>query len=135
MRRTHKDHSDIPKNKLPKIPKLDLILYHWSPTTNRVSINHNGLMINKLSLQGQWRPPYIALADDPWLAWYLSGRLWPKIKNWDLWMCHFPSQTSFDHYECITDTFKDTGRYYIKEYRVYTRIFKRDLTYLATRTQ
>lgn len=135
MRRTRTDHSGLPKNLLPAIPPLDLVLYHWSPTANRKSINRVGLDIGKRSLQGMWRPPYVCFSDDPYLAWVLSGRLWPEIKLWDLWMCHFPSQTSFDHYECITDTFVNTGRHYIKEYRVYTRVFKRDLTYIATRSQ
>jgi len=135
MRRTRKDLTDAPRNNLPKLPKLDLIFYHWSPTRNRNSINKYGLRIDCKTLQGDWRPPFVCFSDDPQLAWVLSGRMWPDIHEWDLWMCHVPTQTSFDHYEIITDTFRDTGRYYIKEYRVYTRIYKRDLTYLATRTQ
>ncbi len=113
---------------------MDLVIFHWTPTINRASINKIGLVTNKLSLQGEWRPPYIAFSDDPFLAWYLSGKMFPRIKSWDLWMCHMPSQTSFIHYEIITDTFIDSGRHYVKEYRIYSRVFKRDLTYLATRT-
>lgn len=135
MKRTRKDDSGLPKNKLPPVPDLEIILYHWSPTKNRNSIKKNGLLTHRLTLQGIWRPPYIAFSDDPWLAWSLSGRMYPEIKSWDLWMCYLPSQTSFDGYEIITDTFPDTGRHFVKEYRIYTRVFKRDLKFLATRTQ
>lgn len=135
MRRIRTDHSGTPKNKLPKVPELDLIIYHWSPTSNRASINKIGLDINRKTLQGVWRPPYVCFSDDPKLAWYLSGRLWPEINSWDLWMCHVSSQNSFDHYEVITDTYVDSGRHYIKEYRVYSRIYKRDLYYLGTKTK
>lgn len=135
MRRTRKDHSGVPKPKLPPVPKRDLILYHWSPTLNRNNIERRGLEPGRASLQGDWKPPYVCFSDDPWLAWILSGRMWPHLSLWDLWMCNFEHQTSFDHYEIITDTYPDTGRHFTKEYRIYTRVYKRDLIYLATRTQ
>lgn len=133
-RRTIKDQ-DEPENKLPKLPELELCLYHWSPTENRDRIIRNGLKPGSLSLQGDWRPPYVCFSDDPYLAWVLSGDMWPSIHFWDLWMCHYPSQTSFDHHEVILDTYRDSGRKYVKEYRVYKRVYKRDLIYLATREQ
>jgi hypothetical protein len=120
---------------LPPVPEPDLFLYHWSPTANRASINRIGLDIGRRTLQGEWRPPYVCFSDDPVLAWGLSGRMWPEIKSWDLWVCNLRAQDSFDHYEVITDTYPSTGRTFIKEYRIYTRVFKRDLKYLATRTQ
>lgn len=135
MRRTRKDHSGLPRNKLPPVPKLDLLLFHWSPVTNRDSINRIGLVPYKRTLQGEWRPPYVCFSDDPILAWVLSGQMWPGIKRWDLWMCNFEGQTSFDHYEIVTDTFVNTGRHYIKEYRIYTRVYKRDLHWIGARTQ
>ncbi len=135
MRKTRKDVSGLPKDKLPPYPELDLVLYHWSPTSNRSSINKYGLLTHRLTLQGEWRPPFISFSDDPFLAWIMSGQMWPRINNWDLWMCHDPSQTSYKHLEVITDTYVDTGRHYIKEYRVYTRVYKRDLIYIATRIQ
>lgn len=135
MRRSRIDHSGTPKNKLPPVPPLDLVLYHWSPTRNRKSIERRGLDVGVRSLQGDWRPPYVCFSDDPQLAWILSGQMWPEVESWDLWLCHFNNQTSFDHYEIITDTFVDSGRHYVKEYRIYTRVFKRDLVYVATRTQ
>jgi hypothetical protein len=131
MRRTIKDHRV--GNNLPPAPELDLCLYHWTPTRNRQQIQKIGLVPGKKTLQGDWRPPYVCFSDEPLLAWQLSGRMYPDISSWDLWMCYFPSQTSFNHYEIILDTFIDTGRHYVKEYRIYTRIFKRDLKYVATR--
>lgn len=133
MKRTRIDHSGAPKSKLPPVPKRDLLLYHWSPKTNRKGILRVGLDVGKLSLQGDWKPPYVCFSDDPMLAWVLSGRMWPEIQAWDLWMCNMNTQTSFEGYEIITDTFFDTGRHYTKEYRVYSRVYKRDLVYLATR--
>ncbi len=135
MKTTIKDDSGKAKTNYPAVPKLDLCLFHWSPTKNRNSIKRRGLDIKQLSLQGDWRPPYVAFSDDPWLAWSLSGDMFPEISPWDLWMCHMPSQTSFDHYEIILDTYQSSGRHFVKEYRVYTRVYKRDLIYLATRTQ
>ena len=136
MRRTRKDHSGLPKDKLPPVPKSDLIFYHWSPTAKRPSILRTGLETGKRSLQGNWKPPYVCFSDDPWLAWILSGRMWPnRYLRWDLWLCNVEMQTSFDHYEIITDTTIDTGRPFIKEYRVYTRVYKRDLIYIATREE
>ena len=119
--------------KLPRTPKPDLLLYHWSPSTNREGINKRGLDVGKKTLQGDWRPPYVCLADDPYLAWILSGRMFPDIESWDLWMVNDDAQTSYDHYELILDTFPNTGRHYIKEYRIYTRIYKRDVLYIATK--
>ena len=135
MRTTVKDHSGEKRDRRPKVPESDRLLYHWSPTENRNSIKRHGLKPLRPSLDGSWKPPYVCFADDPQLAWVLSGRMWPDIPSWDLWMCNVRCQTSFEHYEIITDTFIDTGRHYIKEYRVYTRIYKRDLFYVATRAQ
>lgn len=135
MRKTRKDHSGAPKTNLPAVPELDLILYHWSPAKNRKNITLRGLVPGCKTLQGDWKPPYVCFSDDPWLAWVLSGNMWPDIKEWDLWMLHFPTQTSVDHYEIITDTYRDSGRHYVKEYRIYSRVFKRDLIYLGSRTQ
>lgn len=133
MKRTRKDVSGQPKNKLPPVPERDFILYHWSPTKNRGQITKYGLRIHRKTLQGLWRPPYVCMSDEPRLAWFLSGRMWPEIESWDLWMCYADDQTSFDGYEIITDTYKDSGRHFIKEYRIYTRVFKRDLHYLGSR--
>lgn len=135
MKTTIKDHSSFGNSNLPEVPPLDINLFHWSPSRNRNRIRHDGLKTGVKSLQGDWRPPYVCFSDDPILAWYLSGEMWPDIKEWDLWMCHVPSQTSFDHWEIILDTYYQTGRHYVKEYRIYTRVFKRDLHYVGSRSQ
>lgn len=83
------------------------------------------------SLQGDWRPPHICFSDEPRLAWILSGFMHSEeIKEWDLWMVF-----SYDaeEWEAIIDTFHDTGRKYVKEYRVYHRIFKKDVHYIGSR--
>lgn len=134
MRKTHRDISpDKPKNKLPSVPKRDLILFHWSPSGNRERINRRGLDVNQRSLDGQWRPPYVCFSDDPFLAWHLSGNMWPEFNSWDLWAVNMGTQDSVDHYEIITDTYTDTGRRFVKEYRIYKRVYKRDVKYIGTR--
>lgn len=135
MQIKRKDDSGAPANNLPPVPVLDLVLYHWSPSSNRRSIEKVGLTPGRKTLQGDWRPPYVAFSDEPRLAWFLSGRMWPSIRSWDLWMVYHEFQTSYDGLELITDTYPDTGRTFTKEYRIYTRIFKRDLSYIGTRTQ
>lgn len=130
MRRRVKDLSGL---NIKTVPNPEAILYHWSPTSNRNSINRYGLMPDKKSRSGDWQPPYICFSDDPMLAWRLSGATDDGIESWDLWMCYLDAQTSFDNYEVLTDTFADTGRHHIQEYRVYTRVYKRDLRYLGTR--
>jgi hypothetical protein len=136
MRRTLKQHCDCEmRHRLSDLPPTELCLYHWTPSTNRNRISRYGLMPGSRSLQHGWRPPYVCLGDDPYLAWALSGDMWPDIHSWDLWMVNTCHQDSIPGWEVILDTYPDTGRHYIKEYRIYYRIFKRDLHYLATRTQ
>ena len=60
--------------------------------------------------------------------------MYPDIEEWDLWMCHMAHQTSFEGYEIITDTYFNTGRTFVKEYRIYKRVYKRDLIYVGSRT-
>lgn len=134
VRRKRTDHSGAPKNNLPAVPKLEIVLYHWTPSRNRDRIQKEGLCPGRLSLQGYWRPPYVCFSDEPNLAWHLSGRMYPEIEEWDLWMCRLDAQTSFDGYEIITDTYRDTGRTFVKEYRIYQRVYKRDLIYVGSRS-
>ncbi|NOQ62718.1 hypothetical protein [Mycolicibacterium fortuitum] len=103
----------------------DFALYHWAPTTRRRQINHYGLRPGSLSSDRLWKPPYICLADSPLLAWNLIGRYRPHIHEWDLW---WTSGSAVGHYETIPF---DDGE--IREYRVYHRIFKRDLWMVGTR--
>lgn len=136
MRRKVKDDSGQGLNRLPDVPQRDLILFHWSPSTNRSRINRYGLTPGRKTLQGLWRPPYVCFSDDPYLAWILSGRMWPEIPEWDLWMYNMDGRSyELNGYEIILDTYKNSERRYIKEYRIYQRIYKRDLVLLATRSQ
>lgn len=109
----------------------DLNLYHWSPTSRRGQIQRLGLVPGKPSLQGDWRPPYVCFADDARLAWALSGAIHPEVPEWDLWQV-YPQDA--DRWEAIFDTYISSGRHYIKEYRVYHRIFKRHVHYIGSRT-
>lgn len=109
----------------------DLNFYHWSPRTRRNQILRYGLVPGKPSLQGQWRPPYICFADDVNLAWTLSGANHPHIDEWDLWQVYADDA---ERWEVILDTYYQTGRHYVKEYRVYHRIYKRHVHYVASRT-
>ncbi|MBU8830843.1 hypothetical protein [Mycolicibacterium goodii] len=100
-------------------------LYHWAPTARRGQINRYGLRPGSLSSDRLWKPPYICLADGPLQAWRLIGRFRPLIHEWDLW---WTTSTAVAGYEVIPD---DNGD--VREYRVYERIFKRDLWMVGTR--
>lgn len=106
-------------------------LYHWSPTTRRGQINRRGLVPGSLSTDRLWRPPFVCFADSPSLAWALSGMTGrgPEVASWDLWM------TWSDVPSGMEAILFDDDRSRVKEYRVYERIYKRDLWYVATRTQ
>lgn len=88
-------------------------------------------MPGSLSRCRQWRPPYVCLSDSPPLAWALSGQLDPEPKHWDLWMVWASRLTGYEQIP-FDDGGPRSGD--IKEYRVYHRIYKRDLWYVATRT-
>lgn len=77
-----------------------------------------------------WRPPCTCWADDPHLAWILSGRLHPEITSWDLWQTYSDVLSGA---ELLVDYSPGRQGHYAKEYRVYERIFKRDLWLVATR--
>ena len=111
-------------------PYYELCFYHWSPRERRRSIERLGLVPGKLSRDHFWRPPYVAFCDEPVLAWQLSGKMDDSFVTWDLWMV-FACDTG--SYEVIYDTFPGGGTY-VKEYRVYRRIYKRDVIWVAERT-
>ena len=100
-------------------------LYHWAPKARRGQINRFGLKPGSLSSCRQWKPPYVCLADSPSLAWGLIGRFRPQIEEWDLW---WTSANACFPYEEIP---WDDGS--VREYRVYHRIFKRDLWMVGSR--
>ena len=110
----------------------DLCLYHWSPRSRRGQIQRRGLVPGSHSVAREWRPPYICFSDDALLAWNLSGRIHTEIAEWDLWMCFYQD---VDRWEIILDTYIEWPlRHYVKEYRVYHRIFKRHVHWIASRT-
>lgn len=107
-------------------------LFHWSPRSRRKGIERYGLKPGSMARDGQWRPPFICLSDDPLLAWQLSGRFAKSTgETWDLWVVIV---RDLPHMELITDTFTNTGRPYVKEVRVYERVYKRDVRWVAERT-
>lgn len=109
----------------------DLVFYHWSPTSRRKGILRSGLVPGKLSVDRAWRPPYVCFSTDPHLAFNLSIYYHHEVPSWDLWEV-FPEQC-IKGYEEIPFDNGDGPEERIKEYRVYQRIFKRDVWYVATR--
>ena len=80
---------------------------------------------------GLWRPPYIALSDNPGLAWMLSGATAraAEHESWDLWQVWTDDLAG---YEALPfDGEPDV----IKEYRVYERIYKRHVWHVGTRAR
>lgn len=112
----------------PLVPAFPL--FHWSPTTRRNQIMHYGMRISMRSVDGLWRPPYTCWATDPNMAWQLSGAIHPEVPQWDLWetWSDVPSGA-----EALVDCRRDNGEYYVKEYRIYERIWKRNLWFVGTR--
>lgn len=106
-----------------------MILYHWSPTSRRKAILRRGFVPGSWSTDRLWKPPYVCFSDSPSLAWALSGGTGRGAlhESWDLWMVHSDRLEGYE--ELPFDDEPDR----IKEYRVYHRIYKRDLWYVATR--
>lgn len=108
-----------------------LCLYHWSPSSRRKSIERSGLVPGSFSLGREWRPPHICYSANPHLAFDLSVRIHPEIKEWDLWMVY---AWDADRFEAIPEMYRNSDKHYIKEYRVYHRIYKRNVHYVGSRT-
>lgn len=102
------------------------MLFHWSPTARRKQIERYGLKPGSLDVDRQWRPPYVCFSASPSLAFSLCQHR-DQIESWDLWMVW--SDRIDSTVEASFDDRDDT----VKEYRVYERIFKRDVWYVATR--
>lgn len=101
------------------------LMYHWSSTSRRNGITRRGLVPGSRSVDGLWKPPYVCFSDSPSLAWSLAKHR-TGIEQWDLWM------TWSNVPRGIEELSFDGGR--LREIRVYERIFKRDLWYVATRS-
>lgn len=108
-----------------------ILLFHWSPISRRASILKQGLVPHSLSGNGEWRAPFVCLAETPSMAYALSIAVHPEIRAWDLWQCW---DNAVDGYEVIELAGEpgDDGEV-PKEYRFYERVWKRDLWWVGTR--
>lgn len=104
----------------------NLLLFHWSPMDRRKQILRYGLRpYCRSTTNVQWKAPYVSFATSPSLAWGLSGDLRPDIDSWDLWQTWADRVSSYEEL-----SFNETTE---AEVRIYERIFKRDIWYVATR--
>lgn len=114
---------------LNRAPSADSIpFYHWSRTERRPQVLHDGFKPGSWSRDRVWKPPYICFADNPALAWSLSGALDASGLSWDLWMTWSDAVTG---YEVLF--FDGLANQVPKEYRVYERIHKRKIWLVGTR--
>lgn len=109
-------------------------LFHWSPRARRAQITRYGLRpcMRPTTHVGEgmtWRAGYICLADTPSWAWALSGAM-PSAPagEWDLW------QTTVDR---LTEPMVMPADWSngIHEIRTASRVYKRDLWHVGTRTK
>lgn len=113
-----------------------ILMFHWSPTNRRKGITRLGMMPGKWSTDRLWKPPYVAFAPSPSLAWALSAATHrgQQVDAWDLWMTD--SSRMEKGYEVIPFDSNIPGEAADpKEFRVYDRIYKRDLWFVGTRHQ
>ena len=102
------------------------LLFHWSPAERRKQILKYGLRPGCFSRCGQWKPPYVCFSKTPSLAWALSGIRDDKPGTWDLWQMWSNVPKGYE-------TLSTDGSGKPTEYRVYHRIFKRDVWYIGSR--
>lgn len=142
--------------------ELNRPLFHWSPRERRGSITRLGLVPGKaptctsgLDWDGEefvpskWRPDYVCLGPDPWLAAVYSWRLHGEPgQTWDLWevwldpavdVIAWRRRESTPVWEVerdtagnVTETVVERKR--LTEVRVGNRIPKRRVEWLAERT-
>ena len=103
------------------------MLYHWSPSSRREAILHDGLCPRKISVDGDWRPPVICFCRFPNSAWALSGTHHPEVKAWDLWC------TWSDSVKYKTVNVHGRKQWSLTEYRCDHRVPKRMLWYVGSR--
>lgn len=103
-------------------------LFHWSPRARRGQILRYGLR--------PWRPPTVSsiaapsicFADSASWAWALSGEQRGAPKGeWDLWQTDL---TRLDDPQVLASEDRMSG---IHEVRTLSRVYKRDLWYVASR--
>lgn len=96
----HFDHG-VPSDATEQQPETALTLFHWSPASNRRSIDAYGLRPGSTSNDGDWKPPHVCLADSPSSALGLThatGLL-------DLWMV----QCDTDDVRRVDDEWRSDG--------------------------
>jgi hypothetical protein len=120
-----------PADTSSQIPDSPFLLFHWAPVERRAGITRSGLVPGKRSIDRLWRPPFVCFSTSPSLAWVLSAAIHPEIPLWDLW-CTW--STRLTGYELLFDHDSD-GDSFLKEVRVYERIYKRDIWFIGTRHQ
>lgn len=82
----------------------------------------------------EWRAPYICLATDPAWGWALSGgQSGAPAGEWDLWLVRIPEGVRFDRLDAGCVCPGHGGR--VHEVRVYDRLFKRDVLWVASRVK
>lgn len=98
-------------------------IYHWSPHGRYKQIVRSGIVPGSLSVDRSWRPPHTCWSDSPSLAWALSGQGRSDHQIWDLWMTWSNIPTSLKQISPRPS-----------EFRVFERIFKRDIWHVGTRS-
>lgn len=96
------------------------VLYHWSPRRNRARILKHGLRPHELSVDRDWRPPYICFADTPFMGLNLclKFRAGSIIDLYEVWLSGYPLYRR-----------RDFGR----EYRVRVPVDRRRIRLIASR--
>lgn len=105
-------------------------LYHWAPTTRRKQIIRRGLVPHRRGTtptDAEYIGP-VCFATSPNLAWALSGTHRPDITSWDLWTTWLHRLT--DPVTVANDQMHDG----LHEIRTMSRVYKRDLWLVGTRT-
>lgn len=106
------------------------IVYHWSPSGNRVEITRDGLKpySTATSADKQYGFPYVCFGTTPSSAWGLSGDTgWGgEIEEWDLWQAQVIES---DNVSIRTDF----DMPYIREIRIHNAVAGDRLWYVATR--
>ena len=108
--------------------QIPRVLYHWSPRSRLRSIQKHGLRIGRLSVDHEWRAPYLCFSDTPARA---------------LMLCpHVEMGTVLDLYEvfpCMDWSIyrlqRPRNSNLIPEWRVFNSIRKRRMFRVAWRKQ
>lgn len=112
----------------------DIALYHWAPSRSRKGIMRRGLEPGHWSTDRMWKPPYVAYAESPQLAWILSAGQSHRLRHpdsWDLWLTGMDDVVRL--HKGAEALMFDGGEDRVKEWRVYGRMPKSTLWFVGTR--